>query len=224
MHRRSSQLSIAAVALVLGLLAVVQLRSQSGGSALDARSAQELTVLVANLNARNDGLRTEVARLEQELSSLLADQSRGQTSVGQLRTDLARVRAWAGLDPVVGSGIRITISGPIAADGIADLLNELRNAGAEAIAIADVRVVAGTIVGGETGAVSVDDTALGDPFEVSAIGRPETLTGSLTRVGGIVAQLGATFPGAVVTVTPIDRLVLPATVRDLRPAHGAPSL
>ena len=224
MHRRSSQLSIAAVALVLGLLAVVQLRSQSGGSALDARSAQELTVLVANLNARNDGLRTEVARLEQELSSLLADQSRGQTSVGQLRTDLARVRAWAGLDPVVGSGIRITISGPIAANGIADLLNELRNAGAEAIAIADVRVVAGTIVGGETGAVSVDDTALGDPFEVSAIGRPETLTGSLTRVGGIVAQLGATFPGAVVTVTPIDRLVLPATVRDLRPAHGTPSL
>ncbi len=224
MHRRSSQLSIAAVALVLGLLAVVQLRSQSGGSALDARSAQELTVLVANLNARNDQLRTEVARLEQELSSLLADQSRGQTSVGQLRSDLARVRAWSGLDPVAGSGIRITISGPIAANGIADLLNELRNAGAEAIAIADVRVVAGTIVGGEAGAVSVDDTALGDPFEVSAIGRPETLTGSLTRVGGIVAQLGATFPGAVVTVTPIDRLVLPATVRDLRPAHGTPSL
>lgn len=224
MHRRSSQLSIAAVALVLGLLAVVQLRSQSGGSALDARSAQELTVLVANLNARNDQLRTEVARLEQELSSLLADQSRGQTSVGQLRSDLARVRSWSGLDPVVGSGIRITISGPIAANGIADLLNELRNTGAEAIAIADVRVVAGTIVGGEAGAVSVDDTALGDPFEVSAVGRPETLTGSLTRVGGIVAQLGATFPGAVVTVTPLDRLVLPATVRDLRPAHGTPSL
>ena len=224
MRRRSSQLSLAAVALVLGLLAVVQLRSQGGGSALDLRSAQELTVLVANLNARNDQLRTEVARLDQELSSLLADQSRGRTSLGQLRSDLARVRAWAGLDPVEGSGIRITISGPISGDGIADLLNELRNAGAEAIAIADVRVVAGTIVGGEPGAASVDDTALGDPFEIGAIGRPETLTGSLTRVGGIVAQLGATFPGAVVTVTPLDRLVLPATGRDLRPAHGTPSL
>lgn len=224
MRRRSSQLSIAAVALVLGLLAVVQLRSGGGGSALDARSAQELTVLVANLNARNDALRTEVARLDQELSTLLADEARGQTSVGQLRTDLARVRAWTGLDPVVGSGIRITISGPIAADGIADLLNELRNAGAEAIAIADVRVVAGTIIGGEAGAASVDDTALGDPFEIGAIGRPETLTGSLTRIGGIVAQLGARFPGAVLTVTPIERLVLPATVRELRPAHGTPSL
>lgn len=224
MRRRSSQLSIAAVALVLGLLAVVQLRSGGGGSALDARSAQELTVLVANLNARNDALRTEVARLDQELSTLLADEARGQTSVGQLRTDLARVRAWTGLDPVVGSGIRITISGPIAADGITDLLNELRNAGAEAIAIADVRVVAGTIVGGEAGAMSLDNTALGDPFEVSAIGRPETLTGSLTRIGGIVAQLGARFPEAVVTVTPIERLVLPATVRELRPAHGTPSL
>jgi hypothetical protein len=58
---------------------------------------------------------------------------------------------------------------------------------------------------------------------IRAIGRPEVLVGSLTRVGGIVAQLGATNPGATVDVSPVDKLMtLPATRRDLVPAHGRP--
>ena len=53
MHRRASQLTIAGVAFVLGLLVVLQLRAQASDSALAQLSAQDLTVLVANLNARN---------------------------------------------------------------------------------------------------------------------------------------------------------------------------
>ena len=59
MHRRRSQLTIAAVAFVLGLLVVVQLRSQAGEPGFAQLSSQDLTVLVANLNARNDQLRRE---------------------------------------------------------------------------------------------------------------------------------------------------------------------
>ena len=71
MHRLSSQLTIAAVALVLGLLVVVQLRSQAGDAGLAQLSSQDLTVLVANLNARNDQLRTRERRsLERELATL----------------------------------------------------------------------------------------------------------------------------------------------------------
>ena len=62
------------------------------------------------------------------------------------------------------------------------------------------------------------------PFEIRAIGSREGLTGSLTRIGGIVAQLSATYPSAVVTVTPVDALVLPATTRSLQPAYGTPRL
>ncbi len=64
MHRRSSQLTIAAVALILGILVVIQLRSEAGGSGLAQLSSQDLTVLVANLNARNDQLRSESSSLQ----------------------------------------------------------------------------------------------------------------------------------------------------------------
>ena len=45
---RRSQLSLAAVAFILGLLVVVQLRTQTG-SPLEALSTQDLTTLVASL-------------------------------------------------------------------------------------------------------------------------------------------------------------------------------
>ena len=73
----------------------------------------------------------------------------------------------------------------------------------------DVRVVSGSVVAGPPGAISIEDTALGDPFEIDAIGNAATLTGSLTRAGGIVARLKATFPEVEITVTPVDRLELP---------------
>lgn len=123
-----------------------------------------------------------------------------------------------------GPGIRVTVSGPIAGSAVQDLLNELRNAGAEAIAVGDTRIVTGVVVAGDPGAVSVENTPLADPFEVDAIGSPEAMTGSLTRAGGIVAQLQATFSGLQLTVTPLDRLLLAPTDRRLVPAHGTPRL
>ncbi len=224
MRSRRAQLSVSVVAFVLGLLVVAQLRTQAGAAGLQARSAQELTVLVANLTTRNDQLRREVASLEREVSDLSQAADRGESSVDRLRADLARLRLWAGLDPVVGPGVRITVAGPIPGSAVEDLLNELRNSGAEAIAVGGVRIVPGSVVAGPPGGLSVENTALPDPFEIEAIGSPETLTGSLTRMGGIVAQLSARFPEATVTVTPIERLRLPATDRDLRPSHGTPTL
>lgn len=212
------------VAFILGLLIVVQIRSQAGNTGLAERSAQDLTLLVANLNTRNDQLRSEVGTLDRQLDALELGGRSGTSSINQIREDLARIRAWEGLDPVAGRGVEITINGKIAGPALEDLINELRNAGAEAIAIEDVRVVAATVVGGAAGGLSVDDTVLEDPFVVRAIGNPESLVGSLTRIGGIVAQLAATYPEAAVNVEAIDRVVLPATTRDLTPNHGRPRL
>lgn len=224
MHRLRSQLTISAVAVALGFLVVVQLRVQQSSPGLAALSAPELTVLVANLNTRNDQLRTEVARLEQELAALNGAQARGETSVDQIGRDLSRLRAWSGLEPVVGPGVTITIIGRIEGAGVEDLINELHNAGAEAIAVDEVRVVPGSVVAGPENGLSIENTALGNPFEIRAIGSPETLTGSLTRIGGVIAQLAATYPLAELTVTPVERLELPATERDLTPTNGRPRL
>ncbi len=224
MKRRRNQLSMAMVGVILGALIVLQLRSQEAGNGLDTLTTTELTVLVGNLNTRNDQLRLEIATTQAELSALQSSDARGDTSVGQLQSDLARVRAWTGLDPVVGPGVRITVTGGLDAGSVRDLVNELRNAGAEAIALDDVRVVPNSIVDGPVGGLLVGNVHLGDPFEVSAIGNPESLTGSLTRAGGIIAQLAATDPAAQLIVTPVDTLRLPATTEDLVPAHGTPRL
>jgi uncharacterized protein YlxW (UPF0749 family) len=218
-----SQLLVGSVAFLLGVLVVAQIRAQTG-SGLANLSSQDLTFLVANLNTRNDQSRREIATLGRQLATLELGGSRGTTNINEIRATLDRIRAWSGLDPVGGDGIAIVVSGPIDGPAIEDLVNELRNAGAEAIAIEDVRVVPSTVVGGGAGSVSVDDVALPDPFTIRVIGVQASLTGSLTRVGGMVAQLGATLPDVIIDIRPTDRMVLPATTRNLVPSHGHPRL
>ncbi len=224
MRRRRNQVTIAAVTFLLGLLVVIQLRTQASSTAFAGLSSQDLTVLVANLDDRNDQLRTEVATLERELDVLAQNTDRGDASVDELRADLRRVRLYAGTDPAMGPGVSITVRGPIDGPGVEDLVNELRNAGAEAMAIDDLRLVPGVVAVGAAGAVILDGVALEDLFTLSAIGAPDKLTGSLTRPGGIIAQLSATQPDVLVEVTPLDRIGVPATERDLVPSHGHPRL
>ena len=220
---RRSQLTIALVAFLLGVLVVVQLRNQTGGSALQNKSSQDLTNLVGSLNTENDRLRSEIAGLQVQLDELRADHAIGASSVEQIQAELARISACAGLDPVAGKGVTITVSGAIDSTAVDDLLNELRNAGAEAIAIEDIRIVARTAVSGAPGSLDVDGFLLRDPFHIRAIGKPETLVGSLTRAGGIIAQLAATNADVTIDVQPTDdRMTLPASRQDLVPDHGHP--
>lgn len=218
------RVAVTIVALLLGLLVVAQLRGQAGVPALSGLSAQELTVLVANLNTRNDQLRTEVATLERQIADLIDSRARGESAVGQLRADLERIRIFAGLVAVTGPGVRVTVQGPIGGDGVEDLINELRNAGAEAIAVDGERLVPGVVVAGPPGAVSILDRPLGAAFEIAAIGSSQILTGTLTRTGGVIAQLAATYPDATITVTPVDRLDVPATTREFGSGSTRPRL
>jgi uncharacterized protein YlxW (UPF0749 family) len=213
---------VSGVLLVLGLLIIVQLRAQTAGSGFEQLSSQDLTTLIANLNLRNDQLRAEVAGLEAQLRALNEDSARGETSVGDLQRDLRRLRLWSGLDPVRGRGIRVRFRGPVTADAVNDVLNELRSAGAEAVAVEGVRVVPGTVVGGGPGALSVENVALPGTVAVDAIGDPTNLAASLVRPSGIVGRIQAAQPGVAVEVEPRDMLVLPATERSLQPADGRP--
>jgi uncharacterized protein YlxW (UPF0749 family) len=222
--RAGSRIAVAAVAMLLGVLVVGQLRGQAGVPGLSTLTAIELTQLIANLTAGNDQLRDEVSDLGQQEAHLIEARDRGASTVGELTNDLARIRAWAGLTAVTGQGIAIVVSGPIGGDGIEELINELRNAGAEAIAVDGVRVVAGVVVAGAPGALSIENAPLGDSFEIRAIGSPQILTGTLTRMGGVIALVGATYPDARLTVGPVEAMTLPATERELGPTDASPRL
>ncbi len=221
---RRAQVSVALVLALLGFLLVVQLRSQGSANGLEELTSQDLTLLVANLNTRNDQLRTEVGDLEGQLIVVDAAAGNGERSAQQLRAEITRDRAWAGLDGAVGQGVTVTLTGPIPASAVQEIVNELRNAGAEALAVDGVRVVNGTVATGDVGALSVDGVSLGNDFSITAIGDKDALAGTLVRPGGVVAFFAARYPDVTVVVTPTERVAVPGTVRTLTPAHGTPHL
>jgi uncharacterized protein YlxW (UPF0749 family) len=221
---RRAQVTVALVLALLGFLLVVQLRSQGSATGLDELTSQDLTLLVANLNTRNDQLRGEVGDLESQLVRVQAAAGNGERSSQQLRTEIARDRTWAGLDAASGPGVTVAVAGPVSASAVQEILNELRNAGAEALAVGGVRVVTGSVATGDAGALTIDGTSLGDAFSVTAIGDTDALAGSLVRPGGVVSLFAATYPDVTVVVTPTEQLEMPGTARTLAPAHGTPRL
>ena len=71
---------------------------------------------------------------------------------------------------------------------ILKIVNELKNAGAEAISINDQRVVLTTsiICGGNV--ININGEKIGSPFVIKAIGLPETMA-NLSRPGGYLSEL-----------------------------------
>ena len=215
---------MSAVLLILGFLVVAQLRSQATDQGLAALSVQELTELVANVTTRNNQLREEIRTLERQNESVGAAVERGDTSTGQIRTDLNRVLGWSGALGVSGAGVRVSVEGSLPGDAVEQLLNELRNAGAEAISIGAIRVVPGVVVAGPADSLMVAGVPLAGQLEILAVGQPESLAGSLARAGGPIAQLAARYPDVTITVNNADLIDVPPTDRDLNPVLGRPRL
>lgn len=224
MRRGSGRLAMSAVLLLLGFLVVAQLNSQAADQGLAALSVQELTELVANVTTRNNQLREEIQNLERQRESVKSAVERGDTSAVQIRTDLRRVLGWSGALGVSGAGVQVDVEGPLPGDAIEQLLNELRNAGAEAIAIGAIRVVPGVIVSGPADSLVVSGIPVAGPIEILAIGQSEALAGSLARAGGPIAQLAARYPDVSITVIGSDFVDVPPTDRDLYPVLGSPRL
>lgn len=224
MGRGKGPIAVGLVLAILGFLVVVQLRSQAQGQGLTQLSVQDLTELVANVTARNNQLRAEIATLQSQQRTLSTSVQRGDTSTAQIRSDLTHVLAWSGALGVTGAGIQVTVSGQLPAPAVGELINELRNAGAEAIGINGIRVVPGVVVTASAGGLSIGSTALREPLVLVAVGQPDTLAGSLSRAGGPIAQLTSQFPAVQVTVVPLDIVSIPATDRSLSPVLGKPRL
>jgi uncharacterized protein YlxW (UPF0749 family) len=220
----SGRIAIGLVLTLLGFLAVVQLRSQTTDQALAQLTVQDLTELVANLTARNNQLRDDARGLETQRTVLQAGVQRGDSSAASIRNDLQRLLGWSGAIGVNGAGVRVSVSGTLPAAGINSLVNELWNAGAEAISIDGIRLVPGLVVKGDASTLELAGSPLVAPLEILAVGQSETLAGSLTRAGGPIAQLSASYPDVTLSVSGQDLVQIKATTRSLAPVLGKPRL
>ena len=80
-----------------------------------------------------------------------------------------------------------------------DLIYELRNAGAEAIAVDDVRITAGSVAVLGTRAIEIDGVAIGQSFTSAPSGSPDGLRSAIERPGGILTLLQQSIERAVHT-------------------------
>ena len=97
MSRPLAQISLFAVALLVGVLLVGQLRSQARPTEISSLSAQELSQLVDQLSERNRQLRAALADLQQTLREYNAAGTQGQSALDVSREDLRRITAFGGL-------------------------------------------------------------------------------------------------------------------------------
>jgi uncharacterized protein YlxW (UPF0749 family) len=221
MAARVAQVSLFVVALIIGLLLVGQLRSQARPIELSSLSAQELSALIDQVSSRN----TELSEGLDELNTQIRDYERasveGQSDIVISEEALLGIDAFGGLVGVEGQGIRIMAEGSFDPIAVNDLIHELRNAGAEAIAIDDIRITAQSVAVLGTSAIEVDGVPIGPSFEIRAIGSPDGLQAAVERPGGIVSLYEQSID-ARFAVTQVDTLEVPPTARDLAPAAARP--
>jgi uncharacterized protein YlxW (UPF0749 family) len=222
MTRNVAQISLFAVGLLVGLLLIGQLRSQERPTEVSSLSAQELSQLIETLSNRNAELRIALSDQNDTLSEYEAAGPVGQSALQVSREELARIAAFGGLAPVTGEGITLEVEGDLDAIALNDLLNELRNAGAEALAVDQIRITHRSVAAQGPTSLLVDDLPVGRRFTVRAIGSPEGLLSTIERPGGIIAQLEQ-FIDASIVATQSDDLELPATRADLAPQVAQPA-
>jgi uncharacterized protein YlxW (UPF0749 family) len=192
--------------LIVGVLTVAQLRVQRRLRVANY-DRDEQAVLLSGLVDANRRLRAEIDLLTAQQSAY-ADENRGAI-LEDLVAELNRVRMLNGTIEVSGPGIELLIDGPVSALDLQDVVNELRNAGAEALALNGHRLVGNSVfVIEDRGLVVVDGQPVQRPYRFEAIGDPDTLETALLRPGGLVSLFERMYSNPVVQSTQRARLVL----------------
>lgn len=221
MTRNAAQISLFAVGLLVGLLLIGQLRSQARPTEISSLSAQELSQLIETLSNRNAELRTALSDQRDTLREYEAAGPVGQSAVDVSREDLRRITAFGGLAAVRGEGVSLQVDGDLDAIALNDLLNELRNAGAEALAVDQIRITNRSVATQGPTSLLIDGEPVDRRFILRAIGSPEGLLSTIERPGGIIPQLEQ-FINASIVASESDDLELPATRIDLAPQVAQP--
>ena len=213
------QLSLTAVCLGLGLLLVVQLRTQK--IVRQAMRGEEWEPIVADLIDSNARLREEVETLQAQLVELRDTEGSGAV-LQSLVDEVNRLRIANGLVEVSGPWAEVVISGPITVPDLQDLINELRNAGAEALALNGHRIVTWSAISTDGEHVTVDGQPVQAPYRLQAIGDPHTLVVALDRPGGLISLLYQAHEGISIAINEQEKLTLPVYSQPLEFAYARP--
>lgn len=199
------------ICLVLGLMCFaltaaicVQIKTVNNTNSKISQNYEEnnLRAEVLKYKEKYDVLLKETEKVDIELRQEIEKATENNSELEDAKNQISEGNKVIGLTEVTGSGVIITVSDsdidPNTVLNSSDLLvhdkdilkivNELRNAGAEAISINDQRVILTTsiICGGNI--ININGERIGSPFVIKSIGSPEALA-NLERPGGYVSIL-----------------------------------
>ena len=188
------QIYLAVTFILLGLLISTQIQTQNRlDSDLASQSASDLTIMVKNLTDRRLLLTEELAEAEYNLELYQEEYLDDSLLLEKMNNDIARLELINGTIPAKGPGIVITVSGHLLASDLAVLVNEFWAAGAEAVAINDVRITPYSgfdYIGTSTATyLTCGGEVLTEPIILQAVGNSATLERSIVMPGGIADNL-----------------------------------
>lgn len=214
---RPMHILVIVICVVLGFALSTQVRARDADP-LARLSEDELVSLLSDLDRREEELRRARTDMELQIASLEDAATSAQAAKDAADRAATDALIISGAIPVEGPGIvyRVTPgTESIPASVFVGALAELRNAGAEAIALNGVRLSGRSWFGELQGTVILDGTPLQGPYIWTVIGEPHTLGEALAIRGGTTAQFRAY--NATTSVSESDSLSITEVTQPIEP-------
>ena len=220
-----AQLVVGVLLAVVGFAGVTQVRANDAEGQYAGYRQQDLIDIFAGLAGTSQRAEAEIERLERTRDQLQSATSRRQVALDQARREAETLSILAGLVPVTGPGLRITVkeeTDVVSAIVLLDMVQELRTAGAEAMQVnGQVRLVAQSAFEQAEGGVLVDGQLLTAPYVFDVIGDPHNLEGAITFPQGPRYQIET--EGGSIELDEVSSLDIEAVREPTQPRYASPA-
>ncbi len=168
-------LAVCLIALLVALVATIQLRSQAEVErSLASADPASLAFSIDELHRANESLDAQISSLNQRLAALHAGGSGAADQA--LAAEADQLRMLEGLIPVQGPGVVFTLDATgLTALDMQDAINALMAGGGEAMEVNGHRIVAGVDVEQSDSGVTINGSLVLAPWTVIVIGDPTRL-------------------------------------------------
>ena len=234
---RTWQAGLTAVAVIVGFLLAVQVRTERSietGLQVTSGRMGEVAYRYRFAEQRQAALRQRIEALRGQIGAEERRAISGRAAVAAIAAELDRTRMLAGLTALHGPGVIVTIADsrrPLRAgedpnlvlihySDVHAVVAALFTAGAEAVAVNDERLVGTTGISCVGTTILCNARRLAPPYRITAIGDPQGLRAAMLARGGVLDQLRAfDFP---VMVTVAGDLRVPAYVGGFEHRYARP--
>ncbi|MFJ4107634.1 DUF881 domain-containing protein [Oerskovia enterophila] len=217
-----SKLLAGLLCALLGFALAVQV-SQTQEQQLSSLRQSDLVRLLDEVTQRANELEERVATLQSTRDELKSGSGQQQAALELAQKQSESQGILSGRLPAEGPGIELSIvepGQPLSAPKMFNILEELRNAGAEVVEVNGVRLVTSSYFEDRDGGIVVDGQKITSPYRWTVIGDPSTLETALEIPGGAMATVRTA--GAVPTITQEELVTVDATREPQAPRFATP--